>query len=295
MKLGATGSTEEAMDQSLNSRCLRGIMSLICFALVLSTSAYAQQDEFHAGGLAPPDSPNRPPSPGASGAPQTNATYQQGAGSYSPQGSYSAATSDTEKRLDESEQHDSGRGLEWLYLNVEGGIQSVGLETFSSDKMTYGKITSSSAVGPTVSAGVGVRLLVLTLGARAKLGFFKDWNLGTVGGEVGLHFPIGSLEPYFNAGGGYAALASLDGSTWGGDTSIRGGYARLGFGLDYYLTPSFSLGGLVTGEVLFVSRAGLKSLSDAGNMSPDAQNVARKDGSSVGGAINGSLVLGLHF
>ena len=56
---------------------------------------------------------------------------------------------------------------------------------------------------------------------------------------------------------------------------------RVGLGVDHYLTPAFSVGGLVTSDFLFLGRSA---------MTP----VAPK-GSGTGIVIAGSAVLGLHF
>lgn len=250
--------------------------TVICgFLMSFSADASAQgvqQDGFQAGGLAPPGDTHRPPS-----APPPSSTVTS-----------------TEQDLDKAEEKDSGRGLQWLYFDVEGGVQYVGLETFSSDGLTYAKTTGSSAVGPMFGGGLGIQLLFVTIGGRARMGVFKDWNIASFGGELGFRFPIGSVEPYFDLGGGYAMLAGLKTDTWGGDTKIHGGYVRAGLGLDYYVTSTFSVGGHVSGDVMILSRDGLKGASIS-DLTPDAQTVASKDGTSVGGALNGTVVLGLHF
>lgn len=249
--------------------------TIICGFLMgfcADASAQVQQDGFQAGGLAPPDDAHKPP-PASPQASQSTSIVQD---------------------LDEAEEKDSGRGLQWLYFDVEGGVQYVGLETFNSDGLTYAKATGSSAVGPMFGAGLGIQLLFVTLGGRARMGVFKDWNVASFGGEVGFRFPIGSVEPYFDLGGGYAMLAGLDKDAWGGDTKIHGGYVRMGLGLDYYITSAFSVGGNVSGDLMVLSRGGLKGASMSG-LTPDAQTVASKDGTSVGGALNGTIVLGLHF
>ena len=236
-------------------------------------------DGFQSGGLAPPTAMNNDPN-------QPQQGYQ----------------TETERQLEEAEEEDSGRGLEWVYFNVEGGFEYLGLETFSSDGLTYAESVSSTASGPMIGAGAGIRLIFITLGARARVGMFDQWNIVTLNAEAGIHIPIGALEPYFTFGGGYATLGSLDSGNWGGDASIRGWNVRGGFGLDYYVTPAFSVGGNLTGEALFLTRPGV-DLSDeakgSGGQDPQldaaSQQVAEADGSSVGAAVTGSLLLGLHF
>jgi hypothetical protein len=40
--------------------------------------------------------------------------------------------------------------------------------------------------GGVMSAGIGAQIVFLTLGARARLSFFEEWQMGRVGGELGL-------------------------------------------------------------------------------------------------------------
>lgn len=232
--------------------------------------------DFQAGGLAPPTPMGTDPS-------QQQAGYQ----------------TETERQLTEAEQEDSGRGLEWIYFNVEGGYEYLGLETLKSDGLTYGDTVSSTAGGPMIGAGAGVRLIFITLGGRARLGMFDQWNLATINAEVGFHFPLGELEPHIIIGAGYAFLGSMDADNWGGDASVRGFDARAGFGLDYYVTPVFSIGANLTGEALFLKRPGvdLSSSASASSTQLDAasREVAESDGSSIGAAFTGAAVLGLHF
>lgn len=236
---------------------------------------------FESGGLAPPAPMNGDPN-------QPQQGYQ----------------TETERRLEEAEEEDSGRGLEWVYFNVEGGFEYLGLETFSSDGLTYAESVSSTASGPMIGAGAGIRLIFITLGGRARVGMFEQWNLVTLNAEAGIHIPVGAVEPYFTFGGGYASLGSLEADNWGGDASIRGWNVRGGFGLDYYVTPVFSVGGNLTGEALFLTRPGVDLSADAtgsGSTGQDpqldaaSQKIAEADGSSVGAAFTGSLLLGLHF
>ena len=87
-----------------------------------------------------------------------------------------------------------------------------------------------------------------------------DWKLWTLGVEGGLHMPLGALEPYATVGVGYASVGSMKYGTFdamgqatrgsGDAPSAKGFDARLGIGLDYYLTNMFSVGLNVTGDML---------------------------------------------
>ena len=115
-----------------------------------------------------------------------------------------------EQELDKSEKDDTERGLKWFYIDAEGGFQHVGLETFEVDEsqLTAG-LVPTEANGGYVGVGLGLRLFVLTIGPRARVGFFEDWQLYNVGGELGFRFQVSIVEPHFELGGGYAALGSL--------------------------------------------------------------------------------------
>ena len=204
-------------------------------------------------------------------------------------------TSYTETQLQKSEREDSGRGLEWVYFNLEGGLQVLGLRTFSDSGLTYGNV-KTTGVGPMVGAAAGLRLMFFTFGARARMGFFDAYNLTTINGEVGLHIPLGDLEPYFTVGGGYAMASSLDArGDWGTDkATIRGYDIRAGAGLDYYVTPVFSIGGNLSGEVLGLSRKGATVVQGAA-LSAEQRAKAQADGSAVGSSMTLSAVLALHF
>lgn len=262
------------------------IFALAAVSFTLATTAGAQQfppapgpfpqsppGGMQAGGLAPPASMPGPPPPGAQPPPQT----------------------ETERELANAEKKDSGRGLEFFFVNVETGYEQLSLDSLKSNGLTYGT-TKSTDGGLMLGAAAGVRLVILTLGARARLGKFNQWNVGTINAEAGLHFPFGDLEPYLNFGVGYAFLGAMDAKTWGVTPSVKGYDVRAGAGLRYYVTPVFSIGGLVTGEILGLSRAGsAAAAASTAGLDAKAQSVAKVDGSSVGAAFSASALLGLHF
>jgi hypothetical protein len=233
-----------------------------------------------AGGLAPP--PPMPEQPQA--APKPTPTTQQ---------------------LDEAKEEDSGRGLEFFYLNVEGGFEHVGLTTFTvnEEELTAGLVESSSA-GGVVGAGIGLRLFVLTLGARARAGFFSDWQLFSLGGELGVHIPLGNFDPHFDLGFGYAGLGNVTSAISGAEDAvkIRGYYARLGGGLDYYVTPVISLGLNASFEMLGLTRPGL-SPTEIANLEANSTDdvtqaraeILQLDGASYGSALAITAVVGLHL
>ncbi|KYF71510.1 hypothetical protein BE11_41655 [Sorangium cellulosum] len=211
----------------------------------------------------------------------------------------------TARRLDEAKEEDSGRGLEIVWLNFEGGYENVGLQTFNidEDELTAGFI-SSAANGGVMGAGVGVRLLYFTLGARGRVGFFNDWQLFSAGGEVGMHLPLGRLDPHVDLGFGYAGLGSFKSAVRGAADAIaiRGFYGRISGGLDVYLSPVFSIGANASWELLALTRPGLTSAqidrirSEAAATPQQVKaDLLAAEGSSVGSALALTAVAGLHF
>lgn len=229
-------------------------------------AAPAATSSLSAGGLAPPPALETAPPPGA--APATPAA--------------------TEAELAKADKEDSGRGLEFVWLNGEVGVMHLGLGTFSNDKIADPSV-STTQTGVVAGAGAGLRLLFITAGVRFRYAPLPDLTLWTLGLEAGLHWQLGSLEPYVTLGAGYAQAGKLSGPD---DPTLRGVDARGSVGLDYYLTNMFSLGVNVGGDLLFLSRNGActQPLTDSGQVNPNCQ-----DGSSTGGAVTATALAGLHF
>jgi hypothetical protein len=205
----------------------------------------------------------------------------------------------TEAKLDDAEKKNSGRGLEWIWLNGEFGFETLGLQTFSATNLG---INSSSQTGLMYGAGLGVRIIFVTLGAKFRIATMSAFDIWTLNAEAGLRIPLGPLEPYLTLGGGFASVGAFSTSSIAssdrGNVSITGYDVRAGGGLDYYVTPIFSVGAAVTFEVLGLTRPGvnLSDVQTAANSTGTATAEAYKvSGSSVGSAFSGSLVLGLHF
>jgi len=221
-----------------------------------------------------------------------------------------AAPSPTEQELAEADRKDSGRGLEFFWINVEAGLEEVGLQTFDANNLVDAQFVQTKHFGPSFGAGLGLRLIYLTIGPRVRLGRFESFDLWTFDAELGFHIPIGVVEPYFTFGGGYAMLSSLGNASQNSalaldEVSIRGWNVRTGFGMDIYLTPVVSVGGHLTGELLALTRPGVSAtdLQRAASSSPTteqeaaatAERIYEADGSSYGGAVTLSAVVGLHF
>ncbi|MCC6216158.1 MAG: hypothetical protein IT376_14940 [Polyangiaceae bacterium] len=214
------------------------------------------------------------------------------------------APQQTERELEESDREDSGRGLEFVWLVGEVGFQNVGLSTFEANDLVDANVTKTQQSGLVYGGGLGLRLVFLTLGARFRLGSFDQWQLWTLNGEVGLRIPLGKVEPYFTLGGGYASLGSFDSSQLGGglqaqDVEITGYDLRGGFGVDLYLSNVVTIGGLVTGDVLGLTRPGVDpsklQAAAGGGTAQSTADVYAADGSSVGAGFAATFVLGLHL
>jgi hypothetical protein len=198
--------------------------------------------------------------------------------------------SETLQTLERAEREDAGRGLEFLWVDVEGGYGYMDLQALASSSLLDGTLLSDASGGLALGAGAGVRFIFLTLGARFRLMQLESFDLWTLGGEVGLHLPHGALEPSFTFGVAYAgASPSADGINADG-LVMSGVSARLGASLDYYVNPLLSFGARGTVEALALWRSGAEQ--PAG--SPIVQFYAQ-DGSGVGvgGTLTGSV--GLHF
>lgn len=264
---------------------LLGVVSLPALPSV-ARAMYDQQGasstDLNAGGLAPP--------------------------STSPYESMPEPPSPTERELSRADREDSGRGLEYFWLNGEVGVMHVGLQTFKAKQLVDAGLVASTQTGPVYGAGLGLRLLFLTAGARFRLGSFSDWQLWTLNLELGLHMPMGMVEPYFTFGGGYASIGAFNSDNIGSDLTsagadITGFDLRGGFGVDIYLSEAFSVGGNLTGGAMFLSRPEPKvdpsEISGYDMLSPEQQKsvdeVYANDGSAIGGALTLTAVVGLHF
>lgn len=204
----------------------------------------------------------------------------------------------TEQRLDQAREKDSGRGIDFLYADVEGGFQHVGLKTFTTDEaaLTAG-FADTTGSGPMVGGSLALQLLFVTIGPRVRIGFFPDWQMFSAGGEVGIRIPIGNLEPHLAVGAGYTALGTL------GDVEeidVRGFYARAGGGLDYYITPALSVGAAASWELLGLTRPELgpediTRIRNERGADQTRDELLAAEGTAYGSALSVTAVIGLHL
>ncbi len=247
----------------------------------ISSPGRAWAQPLQAGGLAPP-----PPSSGP--------------------GAYPSQPTETERLLLEADRADSGRGLQFAYVDLEGGGQYLSLEGFG--RSGPGLLPSApglssaqqSGFGPMFGAGAGVRLLFFTLGPRFRYASFSDWDLWSLGGDVGFHFPLGNLEPYLTLGAGYTKLGHATKALFGdaADVKVDGMNLRLATGADYFVTKVFSVGARASYDGGGRGRAAVapETLTAATSGPEHARAQAYgEDGSGVGFAASANVVLGLHF
>jgi hypothetical protein len=213
----------------------------------------------------------------------------------------------TAQLLDQAKQEDSGRRLEWVWADIDGGFEQLGLQTLNGGSQGFvaGFVNTSSS-GGALGAAAGARLLFLTLLLRLRAGVFDSGALYRIGPEVGFHIPFGRVEPHFAFGLGYAGMGNLR-DTQGGVAaslmSLRGFYTRVGAGLDYFVVPVFSLGVDASTELLGLFRPALDAVAVQ-----KIQNSAGIDGvhkanagllASSGAGWGGTIALtgqvGLHF
>ncbi|NLE84949.1 MAG: hypothetical protein GX607_00980 [Myxococcales bacterium] len=283
---------------------LFGVVGLsVCPALAWAqapqgTAGASQAPPLHAGPYyGYPSPPGAQQSPQHSSPPPTNLE----AGGLRPPGALQeedAAPNAVEQDLARAEEEDSGRGLQFVWLNAEVGYQYVDLGALSdSGLLPTPEAAGAPVLDPTQSGlsfggGAGVRLLYFTVGARFRYGVFSEFDLWSLLGEAGFRIPYGNFEPYVNVGAGYVTLTSIDAArqeaTAGADAlQIRGVDVRMALGFDYHLSDTFSVGPQLGADLLILSRPGVAG-------APGGAAYAA-DGSSVGLSLQGSLVLGLHF
>lgn len=239
----------------------------------------------NAGGLKPPGPIDQKPAEGQGGA--------------SPGSQPSPPPTSLSGDLDASKEKDSGRGISWFWIEAQGGYEHVGLQTFDGDDLGAGFL-DTTANGGVISAGLGAQIIFLTLGARGRMGFFSDWQLGQVGGEVGFKIPIGIVEPRFDVGAGYAALANFDADV-PEQVGVQGFYVRAGAGVDFYPVEVLAIGVVTSFDFLGLTRTGLTSEELAAvraarpETTTEEATLLTKDSTGYGATFAIQANVGLHF
>ena len=264
------------------------VAAVASLALVLFGAPRAHAQD---GPAAPP--PLDPSQPGNPNAPAQQATAEQ----------------QTQEDLNRSEKEDSGRSFELLWVDSTLGGSYINMTGLNNSTL---QIQKSSAGGPMADIGVGVRFVVLVIGARLKYNALSSFNMWQMDGQIGLKFPISKLDILIAGHGGYSFVGSLGDASVATSTStpaptdqvkIRGFNAGLDFGIDYFVSSIFSVGAGGFVDFLFLNRppaplpAAVNALPDS---DPNKQAVLndplyKQSGSSVGFGLGGGLRLGLHF
>lgn len=193
---------------------------------------------------------------------------------------------DIERELDEADQRDSGRGLEFVWLESELGVQFADLANLSNQELIAPN-DSSTLGGLMLGAGAGVRALYFRLGARFHYAFGADYNLWSLAGVLGIRVPLGSFEPYAHLGLGAQRVSQFQ-TTEGTLGNFGGLGLNLGGGFDYYFSDSFSVGTRVDTEFLFLKRG-----AEAADFCAGCEYT--QEGRGTGFAVSASLILALHF
>lgn len=266
----------------------RLLRSLAVSAVVaLPSAAYAQELQ-----PPPPMAPLAPPGPMDPNAPG-------GTPGMAP-----APAGGTRAKLDEAEAEDSGRGFELFWLNAELGGVYTDMAQFSSDTL---QVEKTSAGGPFFGLGAGLRFVILTLGARIRHNALSSFNLWQINGELGLKFPIKAIDIFFGGHGGYSFVGSLGDAGLATSSnvpnakdavSIRGFNAGLDLGMDYYVSPTFSVGVGGFGDFLFLNRPAVdipSGLTAEQQAAIANDPLYQKSGTSAGLQLGLALRLGLHF
>ncbi len=196
--------------------------------------------------------------------------------------------SDIEKELDDAERQDAGRGLEFVWAEAQLGYEWIHPTALADQDLLDESPSSQSSFA--FGGALGVRLLYFSLGARFRFAPGPRFTLWTLGGEVALRVPYGALEPYAIVGLGFAHFTGAETQEGNRVSSIAGLNLRLGGGIDYYLSQSFSLGAQVSFDYLSLHRGPDRALcGDSGDC------VFANKGSAAGVMLNPSLIVGLHF
>ncbi len=205
---------------------------------------------------------------------------------------------------------ESSLGPEWLWANADIGYSYADLASFNSSNFALQNTKTSGIVA---GAGAGVRLVVLTLGVRARDLPMDDFNLVELDAEGALHARLGHSDLYLGARGGYAFSGSLSAKTLGAAASsggappnvnVHGGNFGVTLGFDYYVNHYFSVGFDGNPEALILARPPAPIPYPPGSTPMEQQIIKqeletqplyRESGSSVGFAFLASLHLGAHF
>ncbi len=213
-----------------------------------------------------------------------------------PQPQKTGAQVRTESELSRSQGEDSGIGLEWVYVGADAGFSWVGLSALGQTDLGLEK---KGGAGFVWGAGVGARLLWLSIGARVRNHQLADFSLWTVGGEAAWHAKFGHWDPFAGLRVSYATLGSIDAEAFSaanqgarGDFALRGFNFEFAGGADYYCTSLISVGAELGIAFWFLKRPQLTTVPTGASA---ADVLYTKSGSASALGISSTAHLALHF
>lgn len=190
------------------------------------------------------------------------------------------------------------------YVDVEAGAMSVAVNTLAVDEVNQSvAMTHSQGSGVMLGVDAGIRLSVVTLGARIRTVSFDASRLTTIGGELGVRFPIDRLELRATLGGGRASLDVDTSDPTQGRMPSDGFYAAFRVGLGVRITRILSIGGGVDYNVFALTPADastgdLRSIASnlvAAKVGPAWDDARHLAGSGYGTALGFAADLGVQF
>lgn len=243
------------------------------------------------------------PTPQSSAQPSTQSTAQPSAEpapqprSRPPTTSASTAStsaSTTSTPAEEApEEEDDGRDVDFIWIEAEGGVSYVNLVAFRNANFAAGDtdvFRESSGTGPMFGAGVGFRVYWLAVGARVTFASYDVFQIGTVGGDLQLRFPIPIFEPYIRVGFGYAWQGGANYADPAmSATTVYGWSFDAALGFDIFLTNWLTIGAGAGFDLLNMTRQRDPLLMPITTFHPE------QDGDAVGFQLRGFAQLGLHF
>jgi hypothetical protein len=194
-----------------------------------------------------------------------------------------------------------GRGWAWLYGGLELGASHTAFNVLQADNAFIGGVKPSTS-GPLLGGTLGARLSLFSIGLRSRVMLTSEYQALTVGPEIGLHFPIGKSgwEPNLSLGIHYTRLFGIDIEQPPGATYIATGIAVRGaLGVDRWVSPHVTIGGLLSGELYALTRPETVILAHSASTTKDptvAVAAARSaEGSSVGLGASFTVQAAYHF
>jgi hypothetical protein len=187
-----------------------------------------------------------------------------------------------------------------LWLDAEVGFATADINTFTADlnSMAVG-FKGHSGTGPVAGAAIGVRFVFVTLGVRGRVTSLTGWSMSSVDGELGFRVTFRRFEPYMTIAAGYTALGGggLQDPSSSTPVELNGLNARLGLGLDYFVSRYVSLGGGLGGEALAFTRSGvpLSGVQQTHTIQEGEARLRDAAGSSYGGAVTLTGGVKAHF